>query len=188
LARAIDDLDRKVATALDSSSVASAIQTLARPRARSAPRRALSTIAFALLLGWAASAWAGDYEGRPTCDYCAMFITEKHFGGRLTTTADKTLVFDANECLVAFSLSKIPAPEIRERRTVNYTDPSEWLDVKRAWFLQSDKRPSPMAVNLSAYASREEAERAKSALGGEVFDWDGVVKLIRRRWFREKVD
>jgi copper chaperone NosL len=151
-------------------------------------RRAVAAIGLALFLLWAAGASAGDYKGTPTCDYCGMFITEKAIGGRLTTTGDKTLVFDANECMAAFVHDKIPAKEIRELRTINYENPSELLDVKSARFLQSDKRPSPMAVNLSAYRSSQEAERIKELLGGEVMTWDGVIKLVRTRWFREKVD
>jgi copper chaperone NosL len=131
---------------------------------------------------------AGDYKGQPTCDYCAMFITEERFGGRLTTAAGKTLVFDATECMAAYAVNKIPADEIRELRAVDYTNPPELIDVKRASFLQSDKRVSPMAVNLSAYPSRKETVRARDAVGGEVLNWDQVVKLIRKRWFREKID
>ena len=96
-----------------------------------------------------------------------MLISEKAIGARLTTTDGKTLIFDANECMAAFTVSKIAAKEIRELRTINYLKPSELIDVKEAWFLQSDKRPSPMAANLSAYASRKEA--------------DAVEDLSRRR-------
>ena len=150
--------------------------------------RALAALFLSLFLAGAWRAEAGDYKGTPTCDYCEMFISEKAFGARLTTTDGKTLIFDANECLAAFTISKISAKEIKGLSTINYDKPDELLDVKNAWFLQSDKRPSPMAVNLSAYATRKEADAVKTSLGGEVLSWDEVVKLIRKRWFREKID
>jgi hypothetical protein len=44
-----------------------------------------------------------------------------------------------------------------------------------------------MGVNLSAYASRAEAERARAALGdGQVLDWEQVLGLVRRRWLEGK--
>jgi copper chaperone NosL len=139
-----------------------------------------------LLLAWSVTAIAGDYKGTPTCDYCRMFMTEKAFGGRLTTTDGKTLIFDATECMAAFTLYKIPAKEIRSLRSVNWASPEKLLDAKRAWYLRSPKRPSVMGVNLSAYASRAKAERARSEVGGEVLDWDRVVGLVRRRWLEGK--
>jgi nitrous oxide reductase accessory protein NosL len=142
----------------------------------------------ALRLAWTGGASAGDYHGQATCDFCGMFMTEKAFGGRLTTTSEQELVFDASECMAAFSLHKIAPHEIRQIRSVNYELPSETVDARRAWYLRSDKRPSPRAVNLSAYAARSAAEHAKSEVGGEVLTWNEVVKLIRKRWYREKVD
>jgi len=142
----------------------------------------------ALLLASVVGASAGDYAGQPTCDFCEMLITEKAFGGRLTTTRGKTLVFDATECMAAFSLYKMKPPEIGELQSVNHERPSDSIDAKRAAYLQSDKRLSPMGLNLSAYASRDEAERARSKVGGEVLSWDQVLKLVRKRWYRENVD
>jgi copper chaperone NosL len=168
--------------------VATATQIQLSLPTRSRLTGALSAVVLGLLLAGASRASAGDYKGTPTCDYCAMFISEKAFGARLTKTDGKTLVFDANECMAAFTWSKIAAKEIRELRTINYTKPDEHLDVEKAWFLQSDKRPSPMGLNVSAYSSQQEAESTQESLGGEVLSWDGVVKLVRKRWFREKVD
>jgi copper chaperone NosL len=143
-------------------------------------------VASLLVLGWPLAAAAGDYKGTPTCDYCRMFMTERAFGGRLITTDGKTLIFDATECMAAFTLYKIPPKEVRRLRSVHYAAPHALLDAKRAWYLRSAKRPSVMGVNLSAYASRAEAERARSEVGGELLDWDQVVGLVRRRWLEGK--
>jgi copper chaperone NosL len=147
-----------------------------------------SRIVLAVVLGWALVAFAGVYEGHRTCDYCHMFLDHEDFGGRLKTVQGKTLIFDASECMAAFSLSKIDPKEIRALRSVDHAHPGKLLDAKRAWYLRSDARPSPMAVNLSAYASRAEAERARTALGGDVLTWDQVMELIKQRWFKGKVD
>ena len=147
----------------------------------------LARLVVILLLAWSVMAVAGDYKGTPTCDYCRMFMTEKAFGGRLTTTDGKTLIFDATECMAAFTLYKFPADQIRSLRSVNWAAPDKLLDAKRAWYLRSAKRPSVMGVNLSAYASRAEAERARTNLGdGQVLDWEQVLGLVRRRWLEGK--
>jgi copper chaperone NosL len=144
-------------------------------------------VVLAVVLGWPPPVGAGDYKGTPTCDYCRMFMTEKAFGGRLITTDGKTLIFDATECMAAFTLYKFPADQIRSLRSVDWAAPEKLLDAKRAWYLRSAKRPSVMGVNLSAYASRAEAERARAALGdGQVLDWEQVLGLVRRRWLEGK--
>lgn len=147
-----------------------------------------STSTLALVLAWALSAAAGDFRGQATCDYCGMFITDKAFGGRLTTAQGRHLVFDATECMVAFSLYRIPPKDIRALESIDHAHPGTFLAARRAAYLQSEKRPSPMTVNLSAYASRAEAERARVEAAGTVLGWDEVVALVKHRWLRGKVD
>jgi copper chaperone NosL len=147
-----------------------------------------SVIGLALGLGWVLAATAGEYRGQPTCDYCGMLVESEAFGARLTKTTGETLIFDATECMAAFTLYKIPAPEVRTLRSVSWAHPKDLLDAKHAWYLRSDKRPSPMAMNLSAYPSRAEAERARASVGGEVLGWDDVLALVKRRWLEGKRD
>lgn len=151
-------------------------------------RRVLRSWIGLVLVACVLSACARDSRRQPACDYCGMLIAQEGFGGRLTKADGTTLVFDASECMAAFSLYKIDPHAIRRLRSVDYERADTLLDAARAWYLHSDKRPSPMTMNLSAYASRAAAERARDAVGGELLTWAQVRALVRRRWLEGKRD
>ncbi|MGB5556267.1 MAG: nitrous oxide reductase accessory protein NosL, partial [Flavobacteriaceae bacterium] len=54
----------------------------------------------------------------------------------------------------------------------DYMEPGELIDATKATYLISKNIPSPMGEFLSAFSSREEAERALASNQGELFTWE----------------
>ena len=153
-------------------------------------KRARVIAAMVLLGGALAAADARSCvdQGRACCDYCRMLLEQPAFGGEIRTTQGDTLRFDATECMAAFWLTLHgDTTAMRSLRSVDFQKPATRVDARRAWYLLSDKRPSPMALNLSAYATESAARAARKAQGGRVLRWPEVLELLRRTWFREGI-
>lgn len=132
-----------------------------------------------------ASLSAGQDRGRPTCDYCRMIISEKEFGGRLQTSRKaKAYIFDATECMAAFLIKgSVPQAQIRSLSSVHHGEPSQWMNAKDAWYVQSATLMSPMSMNLSAHRTLLEAEALRKKHGGDVLSWNQVLELVKSKWF-----
>jgi len=152
------------------------------------PRRAgvcfaLAVTAVASILP--AAARAAQDMGRPACDYCKMIITEPRFGGRLETQDRKVYIFDSTECLAAFCLRPPQGRlEIRAIWSVRWDRPQAVVDARKAWYLLSDRLPSPMEVNLSAFGTSAAAATARKTHPGAVLRWAQVLELVHQRWFQ----
>lgn len=120
-----------------------------------------------------------------SCDHCGMLIEQPRFVGRATSLDGRVFCFDAVECLAAFTIGP-PADALGPftLRVARWDRADSLLDVRRAWYLRSDRLPSPMGLGVSAYRSPREAAAAARRHGGKVLDWDGVVAMVRERWFQ----
>ena len=115
-----------------------------------------------------------------------MIFQEKNFGGALETLNDSLLLFDASECLAAFLIGKkISEDSVKRIWSVEYLSPHSLVNGTTAWYLRSDRIMSPMEANIAVFASRRQADSVRMKLGGEVLNWQSVVRLIRDRWFRK---
>jgi copper chaperone NosL len=121
------------------------------------------------------------------CSYCKMLIQEKTFGAELDSDSGIVYVFDATECLAAYLIDqKIATRNVREVWSVDYRRPGKLVVAESAVYIHSDKLLSPMSMNVAAVASRAEAEEVLRATGGEILNWQGVLDLVRARWFPAK--
>jgi len=139
-----------------------------------------------LLEVWPATLIAGEDRGRPTCDYCRMIITEKEYGGKIKTAKGKTLIFDATECMAAFVIkAMVKAAEIQSLCSIHFNKPGRMLNATTACYLHSNSMMSPMAINLSAYQTRSEAEKMRQKHPGELLNWTQVLNHVKEKWFPE---
>ena len=123
------------------------------------------------------------YPSSFTCNYCKMFFQDQRFGGALELTSDSTLVFDATECMVAYLLShNIQDAQIKAIWSVDYAHPTLLGNAREMFYLHSDKVPSPMEMNIAAFASRDSIDAVRSISGGTVADWNGAVLIVKNRW------
>jgi copper chaperone NosL len=58
---------------------------------------------------------------------------------------------------------------------VDASNPKQLIDGVTASYLISEKLPSPMGANLSAYSKKSDAEANQKQYGGELKTWDDML-------------
>jgi copper chaperone NosL len=120
------------------------------------------------------------------CSYCEMIYQFPNFGGEIITVKNDTLWYDATECLASVIARKFVAgKDIKSMRSINYLNPTEWINTTNAYYLHRDKIQSPMSMNISAYRTKADAAAQQKNFGGELLRWKDVVELINRKWFKK---
>jgi copper chaperone NosL len=114
--------------------------------------------------------------GSENCHHCQMTISDNRFGAELLNPKGKAFKFDSAECLAAY----LQSPAAAEAALVLVTDfarPGQLIPVSQAVFLQSENQPSPMGLNLSAFADRSQATTAARQKDGTLLTWTDVLHL-----------
>ena len=114
--------------------------------------------------------------GQDECQFCRMAIVDQAHAAQLVTQKGKNFKFDSSECLIHFlnGDTKVKEKELLHILTADYLQPGNMVDVKAATFLISKKIPSPMGGLLSAFKTKEEAEKTQSDYGGTLYSWKEV--------------
>ena len=145
--------------------------------------RVRSNIIFVLMLavmGFTHSACSTDPEeinfGVDQCSLCRMNISEHRFGAEIVTKKGKIFKYDAAECMFnALSLGNIIYNDAAGFYVVDASNPKQLIDGVTASYLISDKLPSPMGANLSAYSKKADAEVNQKQHSGELKTWDDLL-------------
>jgi len=102
-----------------------------------------------------------------------MTISDIKFGSEIVTKKGKTHKFDAVECMMnSLRLENIKLADAGGFYVVDAANPKQLIDATKAAYMISDKFPSPMGANLSAFASKTDAEKFQKDFGGELKSWD----------------
>jgi copper chaperone NosL len=146
-----------------------------RRKVVSAVTAAAVVLLLCLVPGCAREPRAIEY-GTDACVRCKMVITDQRYGSELVTRKGRVYIFDSVECLVA---SVIDGGDFDESRihgsfVTAFHDPGTLIDASTAGYLVSERLPSPMGMNLTAFQSVAAAEAAGELYGGEVVDWEGL--------------
>ncbi len=136
-------------------------------------RLELLLIIFAMIVGQELSAQTKEY-----CVHCNMIIGDDLHKAQAVLEG-KNLDFDAIECL--FNFLKKEA-DLTEMKVIDYTS-GEYADAISSYYLKSKGIPSPMGANLSAFKSKNEAEKMKVLKGGEIYNWDQLKKRFEESDF-----
>ena len=111
--------------------------------------------------------------GTDQCENCKMTLTDKKYGALIYTQKGKSFKFDAAECMLDYvKENKISESEIDKYFVINLTEPGELINAAETIFLISPELRSPMGENISAFKSKEDAEKYHTEFGGEIFSWD----------------
>lgn len=121
--------------------------------------------------------------GKEQCDNCSMIISDARFGSELLTNKGKVYKFDSAECLTFFlkDSAKIKQDNIHSMFVTNFLEPNSFIETSQANFLITEKIPSPMGANLSAYKSRDEAISQQQKFGGDIFSFEKVVQQVLQK-------
>jgi copper chaperone NosL len=122
--------------------------------------------------------------GEAECAHCRMRVIEPAFGSQLVTKQGRTYDFDSIECLAAYLDRQSVAPEDVHSSWVPAFDDHGFIQIEEAFFLQSEGRPSPMGIGLSAYRQRTDALTSQQSVGGRLLAWPEIVDEVASRWSR----
>lgn len=114
--------------------------------------------------------------GKDICDFCKMTIMDKKFGAELINKKGKTLKFDSGECMVSY-MKADKNFEASQILIVNYVNPEELIDAEKAFFLHGGNVNSPMGGQLAAFKTREDAEKYRKELKGDLLLWTNVTQI-----------
>lgn len=109
--------------------------------------------------------------GKDACSHCNMFIKDQQFVAVAVGQDGDTQKFDAIECLVNY-LKVEDESSFTKLMVADYEKNGSLIDAKTATYLKSKNIASPMGAYLSAYGSKEVAEKVQKNKGGELYNWD----------------
>ncbi len=106
-----------------------------------------------------------------------MMIIDQKFGAELLTRKGKAYKFDSIECLLGFysQSQTVPEGQVHSLWITPFDAPGQLIPAESAAYLQSEKLPSPMGMNLSGFASREAALAMQQQVGGGIFLWRDLL-------------
>lgn len=114
--------------------------------------------------------------GTDQCEHCRMTIMDNKFGSEIVSKKGKVYKFDAAECMVRYMKEdKIKPEDIKTKLVTDASKPGQFIDAESASYLISGNFPSPMGANLSAYGSREDAEKFQKEYPGELKTWEEIL-------------
>jgi copper chaperone NosL len=109
--------------------------------------------------------------GSDGCQYCSMTIVDKQHAAEFVTQKGKVFKFDATECMMNY-LKEIDKSTVALFLVNDFDAPGQLVNATEATYLISNNIPSPMGEFLTAFKSREVAERIQAANQGILLSWE----------------
>lgn len=118
--------------------------------------------------------------GKDLCEFCKMTIMEKRFGAELITSKGKIYKFDSIECLIGY-IHQFPLNEypVKSLLVIDHSNPGEFIEAEKAFYLHSEKLPSPMGANLTAVQNQKTIEEYSATYGGEIWTWSEACRRVQ---------
>ncbi|MEO9872003.1 nitrous oxide reductase accessory protein NosL [Ekhidna sp.] len=116
--------------------------------------------------------------GKDACAHCNMYIKDQQFVAVAVDQNNSSQKFDAIECLVNY-LKEEDESTFSKLLVADYEKNGSLIKAQSAVYLKSKNIASPMGAYLSAYSTREVAERVQKTQGGDLYDWDELKKLFK---------
>lgn len=117
--------------------------------------------------------------GEDTCEHCMMTISDERFASQIVTQTGRTSVFDSIECLVGYLVTGgVADNDLHGLWVTDFADPERMIRAEEATYLRSDRLPSPMGLNLTAFAEPNSARKMQDAYGGETLSWIEVRRMV----------
>lgn len=118
--------------------------------------------------------------GNDHCLYCDMTVVDKSHAAQYVTKKGKAYMFDAIECLTQKIIKENNEDQMAFILVADYANHGNLIDVKMATFLISEKIKSPMGANLSAFKTKEIAQKIQTEKGGKLYTWKTLkIKLAK---------
>ncbi|MGZ5243351.1 MAG: nitrous oxide reductase accessory protein NosL [Bacteroidia bacterium] len=119
--------------------------------------------------------------GKDGCAFCKMTIIDPKFGAEMITQKGKIFKFDAVECMINFEAKGYVKREDIAGYYVIDASGKGLITVAEADFMHSEKFPSPMGANISAFSKSPENDKIISSYNGKKLDWQQVISEISKK-------
>ncbi len=113
--------------------------------------------------------------GMDQCHYCSMTIVDQSHSAQYVTDKGKPFKFDAIECMFRDLRNLEIEPVMMLVSTVD--EPGKLTEVSDAYFVISEKIPSPMGANLTAFTDSTEAAVYTGQI--PVFKWQTMSNYLK---------
>jgi copper chaperone NosL len=114
--------------------------------------------------------------GSENCHHCQMTISDNRYGAELVTKKGKVFKFDSAECLAAY-VKEQPNTVAELLLVSDFENPGHFINASEAIFMQSENQPSPMGLNLTAFADQSRAIKVAREKDGKLLAWSDVLQL-----------
>lgn len=115
--------------------------------------------------------------GKDKCAFCTMKIMDNSYGTELVDTEGKAYKFDSSECMIRF-MHQNADKKYTDKLSNYYESVGELIPVEEATFLVSDNLPSPMGAGITAFKTKEDAQKMQQEKTGEVYTFGELEKTI----------
>lgn len=123
--------------------------------------------------------------GEDGCSNCRMIISDQRFGGEILTSKGKAYKFDSIECMAAYIIKgQRDSENIYKLLTIDFYNPTTFIDAFQAWYLHSENLKSPMGANLSSFKTHKEITEIQNKYPGNVLRWNEVKELVQTDWLK----
>ena len=112
---------------------------------------------------------------KDACAYCKMSITDPPFVAQLITVKGRDYVFDDLTCMVSFKKENSTI-EIADAYVADFCRPATFVDLDKAFLIQSDSLRSPMAGNIAGFASQDSANVYKVRYAASQVTWSALIR------------
>jgi len=117
--------------------------------------------------------------GKDQCRFCKMNVVDKQHAAEVVTKKGKVFKYDAIECMMRDY--KDAHDKVALFVVNDYNTPRTLIDAKTSTFIISENIPSPMGEFLSAFSTREDAEKVKKEKGGKLYTWNELTALFKTK-------
>ena len=105
---------------------------------------------------------------------------DNKFGAELITNKGKIYKFDAAECMIRYiHKGIINYADVDKVLVTDASKPGQFTDARKAFYLISERFPSPMGAGLSAYETQNDAESFRNNYTGVITHWEGILDRLR---------
>lgn len=114
------------------------------------------------------------------CAHCKMVISDHQFASQMVSEKGKAYLFDAVECLVAFTIQN---PEITKSAAIylpDYINPGSWFSPENSVVYRSADVKSPMGLSLFVISKDDEGTEPYE--NARKFTWNETVELVKNEW------
>ncbi len=121
--------------------------------------------------------------GADACGFCRMTISDARYGAEVVTEKGRVYKYDSVECLASALLaeSDFSGADVEGVYVTDFLNPNTLIDAAAAVYLQSNKLPSPMGLNLTAFVSKDAAANLLKERGGSIMDWKAANAFVAER-------